>query len=291
MTVSTITPPLPTTTTTTPKPTPPPSESTCPKDTGGATIKIPHETKCEYYYLCTDGEKTLRQCSRGLVFNPEIRTCDFRENVNCEGITLTTKTLPQECPSKGSGRRLPHECQCDRFYECHDGDKILRTCPKGLHYDRVRMVCDVPSVVKCERSTPAAAVPSAYTTISYECSDEENGRRYQHETSCTSYYECRDRRKVLKHCAPGLHFNVSLQICEYPEKECQISTPKLPDPPTSVKTTPGIRTTTESRPSNVCPPKGSNERVQLPHECSCTNYYECVDGKQVRRSYPTDLCM
>ncbi|XP_025154073.1 mucin-2-like isoform X2 [Harpegnathos saltator] len=275
-----------TTTTTTPKT---PSGETCPKDTGGKTIKIRHETRCESYYLCTDGEKVMQTCRSGTAFNPLIKNCDHKENVDCSGITImpTVKPTPNKCPPKGSSKRamLPHECQCDKYYECRDGDMILRKCPSGMHYDYIREICDLPKLVNCVRPIPTTMVMSVPTTVSYdECSSENEGQRYQDESSCTTYYECVNKQKVLKYCAPGLHFNVTLQLCEYPEKECAIITPTSPGTSTT-----RITVTTESTSTNACPPKGSKKEVRLPHECFCSDYYECDDGLQVRKSCPSGL--
>ncbi|XP_003250137.2 cell wall integrity and stress response component 1 [Apis mellifera] len=51
-----------------------PSTSKCPKN---GRKSIPHETNCNLYYLCINGEKTLKKCLEGHIFNPLIENCDL----------------------------------------------------------------------------------------------------------------------------------------------------------------------------------------------------------------------
>ena len=46
------------------------------------------------------------------------------------------------------------------------------------------------------------------------CSNQSNGI-YPHE-HCDKFYECYDGNTVAKNCAPGLHYNPSIQGCDWP---------------------------------------------------------------------------
>ncbi|XP_025073978.1 uncharacterized protein LOC112552591 [Pogonomyrmex barbatus] len=269
------------------------------------------------------------KCESYLLFNPVIGECDFPENVDCNGriippttptplptrpttpstkpttpptkpttpptkpttpstkpTTPSTKptTLPtttrdptkprEKCPPKGSTEkaRLPHPCLCNQYYECVDGEPILETCPIGDHFDYIREVCDMASIVKCVRPIPTNDITSDdyddYDTM-YTCAPE--GRAFQHETDCTAYYVCSKGEKILKHCVEGLHFNITIQMCDYPLKKCALST-----------SLPIISL-------DACPPIGFVMKALLPHECECTQYYECNDGKQILRNCPAGL--
>lgn len=61
------------------------SPSTCPIDTDGETVNVPHETDCDAYYKCSpDGKsKELQRCRAGDVFNPNLQICDSPLNVDC----------------------------------------------------------------------------------------------------------------------------------------------------------------------------------------------------------------
>lgn len=137
----------------------------CPINTGGITMKVQHDTICNYYYLCIDGEKILQSCRPGNVFDSILHVCNFLDNVRCNGkkIMPPIRLAFSKCLSKGFGKtvKFPHEYQCDKYYECHNGNMILKECPSGLHYDWIREVCHLPSIVKCVPSIP----PTSPSTI------------------------------------------------------------------------------------------------------------------------------
>lgn len=51
-----------------------------------------HETSCERFYQCSNGEKIELTCYAGLHFNPNINVCDYPENVMCEITSESTVT-------------------------------------------------------------------------------------------------------------------------------------------------------------------------------------------------------
>ncbi|XP_076370158.1 uncharacterized protein LOC143256617 [Tachypleus tridentatus] len=42
---------------------------------------------CHVFYKCENGIKTSHHCKQGYLFNSDLRTCDFEENVNCNSIS------------------------------------------------------------------------------------------------------------------------------------------------------------------------------------------------------------
>ncbi|GBP61701.1 hypothetical protein EVAR_89080_1 [Eumeta japonica] len=44
---------------------------------------------------------------------------------------------------------LPHESDCRLFYYCVRGEKVLRECSPGTHFD-LEQVCDWPENVGCQ---------------------------------------------------------------------------------------------------------------------------------------------
>ncbi|XP_029669076.1 uncharacterized protein LOC115238965 [Formica exsecta] len=282
------------------------------------THMIPHKIMCDHYYICFNGivNPEPKKCDRNLLFNPILRVCDYPENVNCNYIpnvvwnttttssasplsiqiisllhplsptmtitaastTITTaismattqasKKPRTKCPSKTSTEvaRIAHRCLCNVYYECVNGDKIHQTCPNGMHFDYVREVCDLPEIVNCVR--PITAIDILMGSCQSKCYPD--GKAFQHEIDCSSYYLCSDGERILKHCIAGLHFNVILQMCDYPIKpDCDLTAMFL----TTITV-------------GDCPPPDSTEKVLLPHECNCEQYYECVNGNQVLRICP-----
>lgn len=57
---------------------------------------LPHETDCQSYYLCNQGELQLQQCSSGLYWN--VDHCDWPENSPCHP-DGTTQAPDIEIPS------------------------------------------------------------------------------------------------------------------------------------------------------------------------------------------------
>ncbi|RCN46138.1 chitin binding Peritrophin-A domain protein, partial [Ancylostoma caninum] len=80
---------------------------------------------------CYNGILSVKNCPRGLVFNPESNQCDYdsnvvgceaREEVSCTGRKDGTYTIG--CSST--------------FFFCSNGNLHLSTCQHGLFYDVVR---------------------------------------------------------------------------------------------------------------------------------------------------------
>lgn len=94
-------------------------------------VRSGHVDECAKYYLCVDGDVYSFKCSRGLLFDVNRQTCDFRSKVdNCfVNIEVTTpkpilNTLEPICPAKhhacGTGDCLRAELFCDGQIDCPD---------------------------------------------------------------------------------------------------------------------------------------------------------------------------
>ncbi|KAK5649588.1 hypothetical protein RI129_000617 [Pyrocoelia pectoralis] len=55
----------------------------CPLENPAQDILYPHESKCNVFYKCSNGQKVPIECLPGLYFNPKTNSCDWPENVNC----------------------------------------------------------------------------------------------------------------------------------------------------------------------------------------------------------------
>lgn len=50
--------------------------------------------------------------------------------------------LPNGCPLDFSIHLLlPHETDCEKFYYCNFGQKVVRNCAPGTHFDPALQVC------------------------------------------------------------------------------------------------------------------------------------------------------
>ncbi|XP_043264944.1 peritrophin-48-like [Colletes gigas] len=189
----------------------PTPEAKCPP-TGAA--QLPHETRCDLFYSCANGAKQLRECKYGLYFDAVKGMCTWWENVDCgsrsttpisstmDPKTETTDRSPvTECPFKDSDEPvlLPHECLCEVYYLCRNGEQIRRTCPSGEVFDHVNQVCRDSREIRCVRPN--------------QC--PEHGKvKIPDENDCNRYYQCMNGEKTPKKCLDGHYFNEFLQTCD-----------------------------------------------------------------------------
>lgn len=58
----------------------------------------PHPQSCEHYFMCVNGESTLRFCAPGLHFDTRFDRCDDPQHVQCvigqEPIVPTKRVVP-----------------------------------------------------------------------------------------------------------------------------------------------------------------------------------------------------
>lgn len=161
----------------------------------------------------------------------------------------TTNEVDSRCPleNSGTGLRLPHENDCTLFYICDRGQAILQSCPAGLHFNKVRQVCDWPESAGCdlvrETTTRSGLItaptegpvgsegpteepkttgtpPTAPTIDDRDprCPTDNSGNTvfFPHESNCNQFYKCDWGVLVLSYCPPGLHFNSRLNVCDWP---------------------------------------------------------------------------
>ncbi|XP_071553765.1 probable chitinase 10 [Temnothorax nylanderi] len=115
----------------------------CPgKDKNGnwPRSKIPHETdNCRMFYVCENGEKRLEYCPADKCFSRTCQDCvGNRAGGNCGNLELCS-----------NGVKLPHECHCNMYHECSNGNYVLKYCYGGLHFDRTSKTCTTPDKAKC----------------------------------------------------------------------------------------------------------------------------------------------
>ncbi|XP_076241161.1 uncharacterized protein LOC143183499 [Calliopsis andreniformis] len=111
------------------------------------TIRFPDTSYCSKYIQCVDGRKETRMCPEGLKYNPEIEMCDLPQNVNCD-------MDPFQCTiDSAPGKTIPHECQCNMYYQCEQDRVIRKTCGINLNYDCVLKRCISKDRAVCCKSS------------------------------------------------------------------------------------------------------------------------------------------
>lgn len=152
---------------------------------------------CQTYIICQNGMGTRGRCPGLLRFDAENQQCWWREEVTCF-----------ECPRDQFYALIPVPHTCYQFYRCYNRVPSIHTCPAGLVFDPNIRHCNFITGTGCEgdetllQTCPPASETPVFLADAY---------------SCSTYYVCFDGRPIARQCAPGLHFNPILRICDLPE--------------------------------------------------------------------------
>ncbi|XP_054724403.1 probable chitinase 10 isoform X2 [Uloborus diversus] len=258
------------------------SSVSCPSRTSGTPVLIPHPDNCQKFYLCDNGTPYLRSCQSGLHFNSKIQACDYPENVNCESVGFTRSPLGKikeeesVCPS-GKSVLLPHHQECEKFITCEKGVAHLQSCPKGLHFNPKKQICDYPEEAGCLNSVtdkPVGKLGEDETHSDCPSGNSEHPILLPHETDCGKFYTCDGGRKHTRSCQAGLHFNPKINACDYP-KNAKCDRGFTRSPLGKIK-----------EEGSVCP---SGKSVLLPHHQECEKFITCEKGVAHLQSCPKGL--
>ncbi|GIY90136.1 hypothetical protein CDAR_581411 [Caerostris darwini] len=254
----------------------------CPLNEDGNPILKPHETDCRKFYTCNGGVTILQVCQNGLHFNAQEQKCDWPENAGCETkIIEKPDKIPKigidgQCPKEDSDTPvlLPHK-DCTKFYMCHNGVLLVKSCQKGLHFNAKLNVCDYPDKAGCDSGFIKPKGRDGLEGLDTLCPLNEDGNPIlkPHETDCRKFYTCNGGVSILQVCQNGLHFNAQLQKCDWPEKAgCETSIDKKPEIIPKITGNDG-----------QCPKENSDTPVLLPHK-DCSKFYMCNGGKPLVKS-------
>jgi hypothetical protein len=149
--------------------------------------------------------------------------------------------------------------QCDKYYECKEGEVIEHVCADGLVFDERSKefpICSFPFSINCtgrpELQPPQPSVPECPRLNGYFADPDPE--------ICDVFYFCVEGKSNRVQCPSGLVFNPSLGQCGF---KAQSS-----------------RTGCKSRSSFQCPEK-LNRVDQSRHEDpnSCTEFFLCISGE------------
>ncbi|GJQ76556.1 hypothetical protein Trydic_g2254, partial [Trypoxylus dichotomus] len=159
------------------------------------------------------------------------------------------------CPVEDVGELvyLPDQSDCTQFFKCDNGVPVLFTCPDGLYFNPTINICDFPQDSGCdtsnvpvetnppdEQTEPAAEEPTEgpdvpdYDVPIGDCPsvESENATLLAHAYDCGRYFECAFGVPVLMYCPEGLHYNIELCVCDYPQgANCRRPRPPAPVEP------------------------------------------------------------
>uniref|UniRef100_A0A182QN52 Chitin-binding type-2 domain-containing protein n=1 Tax=Anopheles farauti TaxID=69004 RepID=A0A182QN52_9DIPT len=180
---------------------------------------FPNPTNCTQYVICFGLVPIEQSCTGGLLFNPDLQTCDIPTNVVC-GYSCPAVD-DSDNPVWFPDARLQ---DCARHYLCFQGEPIRFFCSNNLYFDLVTRTCTFPQYSDCR-------VPGVYCNTTSTLAIE-NPR------SCSSYYLCQDGFPHYRQCSEGEYYSVQQGRCV--PGSCEPITTTLE--PTSTSTT-GTTTT------------------------------------------------
>ncbi|XP_076648391.1 peritrophin-48 [Halictus rubicundus] len=177
----------------------------CPKDG-----TFPSDDTCYEYYTCENGVKTTRKCPARLIFDNVKLLCVPWDQGNCSSGDVTPP--PVTCEDWESSRK-PNWKDCNRYYECINGNVENRKCLENHYYNEKTLLCDRKENVQCKdgKSNNEDCPPIDCGTV-----------RFPHQ-NCEWYYECQNGRKVSIKCATGLGYNKDTDMCDLASNvKCEI---------------------------------------------------------------------
>jgi len=169
-----------------------------------------------------------------------------------------------ECPEPNG--LYADAVQCDRYYECKDGQISDKLCPDGLVFDESSTVyakCSFPFSVNCTDR------PELQPAKRSRLCPRLNGY-FTHEDPevCDKFYFCVDGVENKISCPESLIFNPKTGQCAYSD---QIDRP-------------GCSSTDFFKFSCPNNPNSRHAHPRYPDPLDCQYFYLCLNGKEARRN-------
>ncbi|KAF2883115.1 hypothetical protein ILUMI_23056 [Ignelater luminosus] len=106
--------------------------------------------------------------------------------------------------------------QCDKYYECSDGQITEKLCPDGMVFNDFSSEyekCDLPFNIDCTQR------PKLQTPQPSDHCPRKNGYFGHEETNiCDQFYYCVDGKFNMITCPSGLVYNENTGICTWPDE-------------------------------------------------------------------------
>lgn len=145
--------------------------------------------------------------------------------ISASQIPRKSSVKKPECPFFGTAR-LPHSKECTLYYICQDGQAMLHECPDGLHFNNAIKQCDWPPA----GCFPGMTRPETQPNIPEEgkanmsgcigtCPNPDPMEQTIHLPyggNCKKFCKCSNGTPFIMDCPPGLHFDKTLSVCNWP---------------------------------------------------------------------------
>ncbi|XP_016964808.1 mucin-5AC [Drosophila biarmipes] len=175
---------------------------------------LPSAENCNEFFVCVNQESEVYHCPAEMLFNPDWKICDDKENVWCFGDRTTqdsletTPTTEEEsftkCEGQKKGTSFPDTQNCQQYYYCWGNNSyIILPCPVDNWFNPMSGNCgpDIsPEACREEiaTTTPIITTPPSTTVAPTSkgdddenpCADQELGASFPLKSDCQSYLLC-----------------------------------------------------------------------------------------------------
>jgi valyl-tRNA synthetase len=129
-------------------------------------IYLPYDGDCTKYWECFEGDAYLYGCPSGLWWHQEVSQCDYPGDYCVDSTTLSslspTASTVTDSPTSSSTSTtsdpddvtcpdpndevayFPYPGDCNKYWECFEGNKYINDCPSGLWWHQELSKCDSP---------------------------------------------------------------------------------------------------------------------------------------------------
>ncbi|XP_034943439.1 uncharacterized protein [Chelonus insularis] len=214
--------------------------------------------------------------------NAALGVCGLHETWS----NVEKKCIPYDDIAKGCKANCPKDCEtlighedCSKYCHCNDGSSTVEECPSGFHFSKTKMICVPPKEAGCVTTGTIGSKSSSYSIRRSDSSSMTecigtcplmNSRTetvHLPHTNCQKFCKCNWGTPVVMDCPDNLHFNPTLQVCDWPfQAKSIISTAAVNS----------IVIESSSCIGKCVPPSPSIQ--YLPHQ-QCDKYCVCVSGQ------------
>ncbi|XP_049859404.1 mucin-19-like [Schistocerca gregaria] len=185
-----------------------PAVGTCPQyeDENSIAKHLPHATNCSQFCKCDHGKPVTFDCPAGLHFNPTLEVCDWPDQAGCSGGSASTAapSSPTAAPTSAATTAAPTAAPSSST-----------SAPTSAATTAAPTAA--PSSTANPTSAPSGDCPAVGTCPQYE--DENSiAKHLPHATNCSQFCKCDHGKPVTFDCPAGLHFNPTLEVCDWPDQ-------------------------------------------------------------------------
>jgi len=227
----------------------------CPEDEG----LFPDPTDCKKFYQCFNHLAWQSKCPADLYFNPILKVCDYKDNVDCTPDTIKSVAAIRHqqsmemddnfsCPSaSGYFPVSPDACEAN-YYLCVDNVSYAQTCPGNFVFDPLLQACQTADRASCGKTSPQTTMTPT-SPKPFSCPSASGYFPVSPDACEANYYLCVDNTPYPQTCPGNLVFDPKIQACQIADRaSCAPGTSTEPTKPTTVPTEP---TTGPTEPTTI----------------------------------------